>query len=172
MFNVVFEFEQQSHYSLIESFGFDKEIYLLSKTTPVEEIYRLMQKLYMENIEYPVLAMLAVTRAGETRFFPVREVYYIESFGKIKSIMCAGCSFEFYGTLDEIEKNIVQFNFLRVSKSYIISIYNIKKACNRSVIMKDDKEINVGRKYFREYHKIVFNNRRIQWISCSESSYA
>ena len=109
---------------------------------------------------YPVCTMhmqmkISATRNSETHLFPIREIRYLESVGNLVSIVSTNEVFEVYATLRRIETAIKSFGFIQIHGSFLISVFHIRSYNARCVTMDDGKEINIGRKYIRDFRKTV-----------------
>ncbi|MCM1160209.1 MAG: LytTR family DNA-binding domain-containing protein [Roseburia sp.] len=84
---------------------------------------------------------------------PVDRIYYIES-QKHKLIfnVCAGKQkqYSLYDKLDNIEKELLEYGFLRIHKSYLVNTMYIEDICNYKVKMQDGRLLPVPRAKFQK----------------------
>ena len=155
MFNIVVSFDKCNLNPLLDCLGReDRNLFFTGK--PVDRnILDFLGRL-IRNQEKSEVKIYA-SRFSEIEVFDINDIYYFESFGNLKCINSKNESFEFYGTLAQIEKATENLGFVRINNSYIISLKHIKKANARSVQMDNDKTINVGRKYTGKYRTAVYN---------------
>ena len=80
-----------------------------------------------------------------------KDIMYIESIIRVVKITVKnGEKYEIYKKLSEILEEINDKRFARVNKSYIINLEEIKAINQSSIIMNDEYEITIGRKYIKE----------------------
>jgi len=162
MINLVIALEQGNLNPVLDSFGYQTRNYFLTKETSERAIARIFQEISVEKRRRPADIMISATRHSMMKTFRVSEIYYIESFGNIKCINGKGGIFEFYGTLKKIELLMERFGFMRVSKSFIISLHNLDEIGTRTVRMRDGKEINIGRKYIPDFRTAIKNMNMVR----------
>ena len=155
MINLVIAIDRGNLNPVIESFSKDAQTYVFTDNIPEKTVARILQEVLQCERRSPISLMLAVSRYGETRFFRMEDVYYIESFGNLKSIKGSKGTFEFYGVLYRIERIIERLGFIRVHHSYIISLNQVRSAKARSVVMQDGLVINIGRTYLERYREAI-----------------
>lgn len=91
---------------------------------------------------------LTVSCAGHIRKIDIASVRFFEIRNRIVMVHYDKTSFEFYATLECVEKKMQKKGFLRVHRSFLISKRHVKKAKYNQILLDDDTEIPVGRKYF------------------------
>ncbi len=84
---------------------------------------------------------------GETLSIRLRDIYYFEVRGRIIVVFYTGGSFEFYSSLSKLEEQLSNRNFIRIHRSYLVSVSYIAKAFYNSVILKNNTKLPVGRAY-------------------------
>ena len=155
MLNIVVELEGSNLNPVLESFGLDSHSYVIPKERSEAVIRRIFQELSREKGYKRAEMALSATRCGETRFFSIGEIYYLESFRNLIVIFGEGGSFEFYGTLCKAEQLLENLGFLRIHHSYIISLFHIRTFRYSHVIMDNGMEISIGRKYRNGFREAV-----------------
>lgn len=155
MLNVLVGMEGGNLNPVLDSFGFDTSNYVLSPETSEALVTYMLKEVLHNSTNSGAEVLVAASRYGETRFFRVQDIYYFESFGKLKCVNTVHGAFEFYGVLDRIEKCMECLGFLRIHNSYIISLQQISCASARYVRMRNGKIINVGEKYLQRYREAV-----------------
>ncbi|MBQ9030204.1 MAG: LytTR family transcriptional regulator [Parasporobacterium sp.] len=95
--------------------------------------------------------VITVSRCGETRFFPTGEIYYLESMRNLICVFGERGSFEFYGVLYKVERQIRSLGFFRISNSYIISMIHVRGVRSGYVELDNGKKISIGRKYRSDF---------------------
>ena len=78
-----------------------------------------------------------------------RKIYIQTSYGEL---------LEFYGKLDNVEKEISELsnNFLRIGKSYLVNTKYVK-SFNKNFVQIDNEEFSIGSKYKDKVVKILSN---------------
>ncbi len=84
-----------------------------------------------------------------------KDILYLSSDKRIINIVCRDETIEYYGKLADELKKLPDY-FLQVHTSYVINMNAIKKSNGDSVIMNNEKEINISRKYADAFRKNVF----------------
>ena len=157
MFNIVIELEKENLNSLLESFGFNRKSYIVSKEDRENIGKQILQEIFLQPPKPALKVSLAAARGGRLAFFEMGDILYIEAFRNLQCISASGETFEFYGTLCKIEEVVKPFGFLRIHHSYLISLRHIQSASSCMVKMVNGKEIHVGRSYQAEYREALRN---------------
>ena len=87
---------------------------------------------------------------------------YFESQHRVVNIVMNNNTVSrFYDKLDMVEQQIDRICdfFLRISKSYLISLMCIRAVRSTSITMSNDIELNIGRKYLDRVHQTIKNIR-------------
>ncbi|MCF0229946.1 MAG: LytTR family transcriptional regulator [Parasporobacterium sp.] len=155
MLSVVFIVEKGSTTSILESFGFDTQCCIITEKTPESLVMKFFREIYRLNRRNKTDIRLMATKRMETRFFNIDDVIYISSRGRLMEIRSSRDSFEFNGTLNNIEKKLSMLGFIRIHQSYLISVEHIRSSTADYVEMDDGKRINVGEKYAPAFRKTV-----------------
>lgn len=91
------------------------------------------------------------------------DILYIEAYNHNVIYHCQNKNKVMRGKMSELEIKLLEYNFIRVQKSYIVSLNKVKHVYNNYLIMEDGFKINIGRKWkkiFRERYQIY--TRRIK----------
>lgn len=155
MFSIVFAFEKCNLNPFMDLCGTNDRTICIDETISEKAVEKIFEDVSSQMNRNHGDIMIAASRYNSAKLFKVKDIYYIESFGKIKSINSKDETFEFYGVLDRIAPVMERFGFARIHHSYIISLRHMKRAGSRSVEMVDGKIINVGRKYLTDYRNAV-----------------
>ena len=85
---------------------------------------------------------------GEYRNIPIQSIYYFEVFQRIITVHYDNNEqFEFYSSIGKLEITVLPKGFLRIHRSYIVSVSQIKTFNSTSLTLMNGKELPVGRKY-------------------------
>ena len=155
MLNIVLEFDNSNLNPVLESFGLGTKNYVIPRESSEAVIMRIFEEMSRGRGRRKTEISLSATRCGETRFFPVGEIYYMESFRNLVCIFSEKGSFEFYSTLYRVEEATRRLGFFRVSNSYIISLAHVRKVQKGYVQLDNGKEISIGRKYRNSFREAV-----------------
>jgi hypothetical protein len=107
--------------------------------TVFEQTLKAAEKLHREYI--------VVSGYGEYRQIQISEIFYFECRDKLVTVHHSEGKFEFYSTLQRLEERLSDRGFIRVSKSFLVSVEAIHKPSYEKLILNDGSEIPVGRSY-------------------------
>jgi len=155
MLNIVVELDSSNLNPVLDSFGMGSKNCVIPRESSEAVIMRILEELSRDRERKRTGVSLSATRCGETRFFPVGEIYYMESFRNLVSIISEKGSFEFYSALYKVEEATKRLGFFRISNSYIISLHHVRKIRKGYVQLDNGKEINIGRKYRNSFREAV-----------------
>lgn len=88
------------------------------------------------------------TGIGEYRNIAINDIKYFEVRGKIITVYYGSKSFEFISTIGKLENLLFTKGFLRVHRSFLVSLQYIKTFTYEEVTLIDQTVISVGRKYY------------------------
>lgn len=88
------------------------------------------------------------TGVGEYRNIAINEIKYFEVRGKIITVYYGCKSFEFISTIGKLENMLFTKGFLRVHRSFLVSLPYIKMFTYEEITLIDNTVISVGRKYY------------------------
>ena len=87
---------------------------------------------------------------GETGVIPLGQIAYFEIWQRLVTIHCAdGQTSKFYGRMEQIEKRLQGKNFVRIHRSYLVSLPYIALFRRQSLLLKTGQEIPVGGTYMQ-----------------------
>jgi len=93
---------------------------------------------------------IAVSHAGEYRNIDIRDIFYIEAAHHMVCVRYTGGEFTFLSTLNEMEDRLKDCGFLRIQRSFLVSMDAIHKISYEQVILNDGTIITVGRGVYGE----------------------
>ena len=88
------------------------------------------------------------TGIGEYRNIAINDIKYFEVRGKIITVYYGSKSFEFISTIGKLENLLYTKGFVRVHRSFLVSLQYIKTFTYEEITLLDHTEISVGRKYY------------------------
>lgn len=129
-----------------ESFAYlQKPFYENDLIEIVERAIRRLKGLDERFFKYKIGALILRVNINEIIMFNSRSPYII--------ITTFSEKMEFRGKIDDVEKTVrnMSNDFVRVSKGYLINCTYITKYTTKKVILVNGIEINISRKYLKEF---------------------
>lgn len=155
MFNIVISLEKSNLRPTIDAFGLEEQHCILSRETSEALIAGLMKEMVQKHRRYKTDIILMVSRCSEIRFFRYQEILYIESVRNRLRIHLLRDTFEFYGTMQRIEKITENLGFIRVHHAFIISTEHMKACNSRFVTMDNEDVISIGKTYREHFRETI-----------------
>ena len=156
MINLVLELEGNNLSPVLQELSdYGGRNIVIPREISEQVIYRTVRDLLQQSRVNRSISFLSATKNGETRFFQVREICYLESSRNLLCIRTVQGRYEVYGTLRRVEPVIRNLGFVRVHGSFLISLMHIRAYNARSVEMDDGTRINIGRGFLKEFRKAV-----------------
>ena len=84
-----------------------------------------------------------------------KEILYFMSNKRVINIVCRDEIIEYYGKLSDELKRLPDY-FLQIHNSYVVNLNAIKKTGSDHVIMNNDENISISRKYADSYKNTIF----------------
>lgn len=103
--------------------------------------------------------MLEVTIQQKKIFIRQRDIYCLESMGRVVSIYCKNDVFKVYARLGELEEKLDSEMFLRCNQSYIVNILWVKEIVDYDFQMPDDKLVPIRKRDKKEIVQKFYNKR-------------
>lgn len=98
------------------------------------------------------------TGIGEYRNIAINDIKYFEVRGKIITVYYGSKSFEFISTIGKLENLLFTKGFIRVHRSFLVSLPYIKAFTYEYITLIDNTEISVGRKYYGGLKEAIKEN--------------
>lgn len=92
--------------------------------------------------------LLVLTCAGESRCIPIQDIHYFEVNSRIVTVYYEGGQFQFYSTIARLEEQLFGKGFVRIQKSFLVNIRNIRLINSKYVILDTGERLPVGKKYY------------------------
>ncbi len=156
-----------SGFDIADNINQDSETFIVFLTTHDELVYssikfqpfRFIRKAYLQDelieaVEALINAfnkrMLSIKYKFQTKngdvFLNLQKIIYIEIYGHwLKVYINNGETFECYGSLTSLEKQLEQFDFVRTHKSYLVNCQYIYSLQPKQLILDDKTEIPLSR---------------------------
>lgn len=142
---IVFITVSQNH--MLSAFDVHAYHYVVKERTTDAKFSEILLKV-VAHAQKKKQQVLTVTCAGESRMIPISEILYFEVQNYIIVVHYGDHeSFEFYSTLGKIENALLGHGFLRVHRSYLINLNQMRGFVRQEVLLSDGAKIPVGRKY-------------------------
>ena len=85
-----------------------------------------------------------------------KDILYLSSNKRIISVVCRDETIEYYGKLSEEMKQLPDY-FVQIHNSYVINLNALKKSGTDYVIMNNDEQISISRKYADSFKDKIFS---------------
>lgn len=155
MINIIF---LTSHKKYVFSSFLAEPIQYLLKPLEYDELCQVMKivekKLIKKKEEH-----YSITFNGNTNRIPLDKIMYFESQGRTISISTVDKSFQFYSSLNDVERKLNEKDFMRIHQSYLVNIKYISKLVSSSVLLNNGEELPISRS-----KKKLINERFMDYI--------
>jgi len=134
---------------LLKPFEFDR---FLKSVIKAKGLYELKNKSEKEQSVYsgPVVENIQIKSGSETFQVKVDDIKYIEGLGNYVNVYLSDNKIVTYISLKDFLKELPAEEFIRIHKSFIVSIKHIKSFENHQVKI-DGKIIPVGKNYRKDF---------------------
>jgi len=88
-----------------------------------------------------------VKSSGQQHRINFKDILYIESIKDYVNIKTANQEYIVLDTLKSLEQQLSEFSFVRIHKSFIINLDQIKSIAAKKIILSSDHEIPIGDSY-------------------------
>lgn len=140
----------------IHAFAYILKPYRLEKVRDALVYY--LKKYDVDN-ESNRVGMLEITIQQKKIFIRQRDIYCLESMGRVVSIYCKNNVFKVYARLGELEKKLNSDMFLRCNQSYIVNILWVKDIVDYDFYMPDNKLVPIRKRDKKEIVQKFYNKR-------------
>ena len=112
--------------------------------------------------------VLTIQIEGEQIDLPVKQIIYIEAQQRMMKIYLQSngrSQYQCYATMAAMENQLAPFGFLRIHKSYLVNMSQIKKLQQRGVELSNGETISISvRKYSEIRGKYLLWRGKNKWI--------
>lgn len=135
--------------------GFDVEAlhYIVKHKTAENKFEEIFLRAYEKSSERKQ-EVVSFSCAGDTCTVPVNDIKYFEVQRRVISVHYDDKEFEFYSTLEKVENMLCRKGFIRVHRSYIVSLKYIVHQTYEELTLEDGTKIPVGRAYLKQFRGI------------------
>ena len=95
------------------------------------------------------VSYLEIKQDGVPHKIPFAEIKYIKGLGNYLQIFTSKRKFTIYETLSQMEQSLPVHDFMRIHKSYIVSLHDIHKVRGKNLLL-DEIELPLSPMYKRE----------------------
>ncbi len=155
MVNLVLTFETGRLVEISESFGTEDSTYIFDYDSTRQIAWHMLDDLLNKNAAANIRTRLLVSRGSEIRLFDIENIYCIEAFGRMKYINVCSEQFGFYAKWSQVRQILEKYGFVRIHRSYAVSVSHIKMIVDGYVVMRDDRKFNIGAKYYDHLKSVL-----------------
>jgi len=144
---IVFLTNSKNH--MLDAFDVEAFHYIVKNETPAHKVETIFLRVIQKASEKKQENIL-FTAGGEYRNIAINSIHYFDIYQKIVTVHYADHqSFEFYcPSLEKVEKQVEGLGFIRIHRGYLVSLSKIIHCTYDMVLMDNQEELPVGRKYY------------------------
>lgn len=137
---------------------FDQSVERIKQRTDQHDLYNLAASAPLPQGAYP--GRIFVETPGRLKSLDVQQILYLNAEKEYTRIYTAGGSFLSSQGIGTLEKRLDPQRFIRVHRSFIVNIYQIKEVyrdiSKTFVVLNGNIEIAVGRNYLDPLKKLIY----------------
>ncbi|MDR0839979.1 MAG: LytTR family transcriptional regulator DNA-binding domain-containing protein [Christensenellaceae bacterium] len=142
-------------------FGYDMDaLYYFIRGKVEQEKFESVFLKAVRKIEVQSPQMVTFAHNGESRIMHINDILYFEVENRMV-ILYSGDGknpFRFYSTLERVKNILPKEAFIRIHRSYLVSVSKIKQLYDRKIILRNGVVLPVGRTYYSALINFL-NNR-------------
>lgn len=138
----------------IEGYDVSALHYLLKDSTSDAKFAEVFHRA-LQRKEHREQEMLVLTCAGDSRYIPLRDIYYFEVNLRIITVYYRQDCFEFYSTMAQMEEQLYAKGFVRTHKSFLVNIRWIRSVNTNQIVLDTGEVLPVGKKYYTDNLKDI-----------------
>jgi len=147
---IIFLTISKSH--MLEAFDVEALHYIVKNETPTHKVETIFLRAIKKASEKKRENIL-FTAGGEYRNVAINSIRYFDIYKKIITVHYAdnndNQTFEFYcPSLEKVEKQLEGLGFIRIHRGYLVSLSKIIHCSYDMVLMDNQEELPIGRKYY------------------------
>lgn len=154
MLNLVFSFEEKNADRIIEAFSLKDTVWQLSLSQKERYLSRLFEYFSADKSAAGVPKLL-IKYMGRVSCIDISSLRYIEVYNRIVVLHTDKEEFSTYASLSLMEELLKDMSFLRVQRSYLISLRHISRVEGNRITLDTGKVIPIGKVYKREVSKRI-----------------
>lgn len=149
---IVFLTVSEKHF--LQAFDVNAFNYILKTQEPEKRIKKILRQLE-EKLKWENEDFIMLTVCGEQQVVALEKIYYFECSNKIISLHYKEESLEFYSTLNKIEEDLLDRGFIRIHKSFLVSVSVIASYNRKEMLLRNGVRLSIGRSYYSKVKEIV-----------------
>lgn len=150
--SIIFLTNSRKH--VYEAFDVSPVNYLIKEETTDEEFERVFLKTVGLAAQRKKELLLCKTRNLNIAI-PIKEITYITISKRLITVHYNETKTQFYGCLENLEKQLQNMNFLRIHRSYIVNLLRVITYGPHQVVLKNGVEIPIGTTYVSKLQEAV-----------------
>ncbi len=132
---------------VFEAFDASPVQYLVKESTSEERFEEILLRAVSLG-EGKKTEMFVCESSSVRKVIPIKDISYFEIYKRLVRVHYQGGeSFEYYGTLEQLEKEMLEKDFVRVHRSYMVNLQYIRKFQRPNLILKTGEVIPIGVTY-------------------------
>ncbi len=132
-----------------EAFDVNAVQYLLKEETSIEKFEKVFLKA-AELASEKEDELFIFEFDGKTHAIPIQHISYFEIWKRLVTVHYQGeKTGKFYGTMEQLENQLFEKNFVRVHRSYLVNLPYISVFQNQAIRLKTEEVIPVGVTFVR-----------------------
>ncbi len=132
---------------VFEAFDASPVQYLIKESTSAERFEEILLRA-VSLAEGKKTEMFVCESRGTRKVIPIRNISCFEIYKRLVRVHYQGGeSLEYYGTMEQLEKQMLEKDFVRVHRSYMVNLHYIKKFQRPNLILKTGEVIPIGVTY-------------------------
>ena len=135
--------------NMLDAFDVDALHYIVKEQTSDEKIEEIFLRA-VQRVEQKHQETIVLTCAGESRSVPVGQILYFESLRHVIHVHYASEVFEFYSTLGKIEELLLGRGFVRIHRSFLVSLRHAASLANYTLTLSSGEQLPVAKGNYRE----------------------
>ncbi|MGL5437019.1 MAG: LytR/AlgR family response regulator transcription factor [Lachnospiraceae bacterium] len=105
----------------------------------------------LETVKQKQAEYIVCSGAGEFRNIEIKRIRCFEVIKRIITVYYDPSEeFSFYSTIGKIELRLQDYDFIRIHRAYLVSLFHIRSISFKEVVMINGKALPVGRSYYPE----------------------
>ncbi len=132
---------------VFEAFDASPVQYLIKDSTSVERFEEILLRA-VSLAEGKKTEMFVCESGSARKVIPIKDISCFEIYKRLVRVHYQGGeSFEYYGTMEQLEKQMLEKDFVRVHRSYMVNLQYIGKFQRPNLILKTGEVIPIGVTY-------------------------
>ena len=132
---------------VFEAFDISPVQYLIKDSTSAERFEEIFLRA-VSLAEEKKTEMFVCESGGARKVIPMKDISYFEIWKRLVRVHYQGGeSFEYYGTMEQLEQQMLEKDFVRVHRSYMVNLQYIGKFQRPNLILKTGEVIPIGVTY-------------------------